>query len=84
MPIYEYICSACGNAFEHLARTLADTPDQCPACGARKLRKQFSTFAKPVSSTTAACHGCAGEAACPSVGTGSGCGCSGPCGHHHA
>ena len=37
MPIYEYACSACGQAFEHLARTLSDKPSKCPSCGAKKL-----------------------------------------------
>lgn len=44
MPIFEYQCKACGKVFDHLARTAKDKPNQCPACGAKQLTKQFSTF----------------------------------------
>lgn len=40
MPIYEYVCKACGNAFEQLIR--GDEKPQCPACGKRRLEKKFS------------------------------------------
>ncbi len=80
MPIYEYACSACGHAFEHLARTLADKPAKCPVCGAKKLSKQFSTFA-PAAATPKGCGSCANESSCPAVRTG-GCGCAGACGGH--
>ena len=80
MPIYEYACSACGHAFEHLARTLADKPAKCPACGAKKLSKQFSTFA-PAAATPKGCGSCASEPACP-ASRGGGCGCAGACGGH--
>ncbi|HNX33300.1 MAG TPA: zinc ribbon domain-containing protein [Kiritimatiellia bacterium] len=80
MPIYEYTCSACGRAFEHLARTLSDTPGQCPACGSKKISKQFSTFAA-AQARPKGCGCCASEAACPAVRSG-GCGCAGACGGH--
>ena len=81
MPIYEYACSACGKSFEYLARTLSDKPAKCPACGAKKLSKQLSSFAKPAAVTTG-CGSCASEAACPAAAGHSGCGCAGAC-HHH-
>ncbi len=40
MPIYEYVCKTCGNAFEQLIR--GNEKAQCPACGKRRLAKQFS------------------------------------------
>lgn len=79
MPIYEYTCSACGHAFEHLARTLSDKPATCPACGAKKLSKRFSTFAA-AAARAKGCGSCASEAACPASRAG-GCGCAGACGH---
>jgi len=79
MPIYEYTCSACGHAFEHLARTLSDTPSKCPASGAKKIAKQLSTFA-PTAPMPKGCGSCASEASCPAVR--GGCGCSGACGGH--
>jgi putative FmdB family regulatory protein len=75
MPIYEYACSACGHAFEHLARTLDDKPVKCPACGAKKLAKQFSTFA-PATATPKACGDCAAAPSCPASRMG-GCGYGG-------
>jgi len=75
MPIYEYACAACGHAFEHLARTLADKPVKCPACGAKKLSKQFSTFA-PAAAAPKGCVSCEHAPACPSARLG---GCGGGC-----
>jgi putative FmdB family regulatory protein len=77
MPIYEYACSVCGHAFEHLARTLADQPAACPACGAKKLAKQLSTFAPAAAVPKKACGHCAGAPSCPASRTG---GCAGACG----
>lgn len=45
MPIYEYLCSACGHAFEALVGT-SERP-RCPECQSPRLEKQFSTFAAP-------------------------------------
>jgi len=73
MPIYEYSCSACGYAFDYLARTFSDKPEKCPACGAKKLGKQFSTFA-PAVAAPKQCGVCANASACPSARMG-GCGC---------
>ena len=44
MPIYEYACRACGKTFEHLHRRLDEPVPPCPACGAGKPAKQFSSF----------------------------------------
>ncbi len=43
MPIYEYLCSACGHAFEALV--YGSERACCPACEGTELEKQFSTFA---------------------------------------
>ncbi len=44
MPIYEYKCKKCDNAFEILQRN--NEKAVCPTCGASSLEKLFSTFAK--------------------------------------
>jgi len=46
VPLYEYRCEACEGRFEVLQRVGAG-PDgvACPACGARRVTRQFSTFA---------------------------------------
>lgn len=42
MPIYEYVCGACGNAHEALQK-ISDAPlTDCPVCGATSLKKKVS------------------------------------------
>jgi putative FmdB family regulatory protein len=43
MPIFEYACQDCGNAFELLVRS--DTVLECPSCHSTQLDKQLSVFA---------------------------------------
>ena len=43
MPIYEYSCPGCGNAFELLVRS--DTVPECHSCHSTQLDKQLSVFA---------------------------------------
>jgi putative FmdB family regulatory protein len=40
MPLYEYTCDDCGQAFELLVR--GDDKPTCTACGSEHLTKQFS------------------------------------------
>lgn len=42
MPIYEYVCPACGHRFEALV--FGGRTPECPECGAPEPRKQFSVF----------------------------------------
>jgi putative FmdB family regulatory protein len=67
MPIYEYKCQSCGQVFEHFARTLSDTAERCPECGATKPKKQYSTFnARAGSQGSTACStGTCPTATCP-------------------
>lgn len=72
MPIYEYTCKACGEAFEQLIRTQQDERSlACPKCSGRKVERRPSVFAA---------HGSAAPAPLP---RGGGCGrCgdpNGPC-----
>jgi len=48
MPIYEFVCRACGEGFEHFQRTLTAPPPACPSCGADRPAKQFSTFSATI------------------------------------
>jgi len=42
MPLYEYLCDACGRRFE-LIRKFSDPPlEACPSCGGT-VRKQFAS-----------------------------------------
>jgi len=44
MPIFEYMCSSCGQRFEAFVRS-SDQEISCPKCGGKELNKVFSTFA---------------------------------------
>lgn len=52
MPIYEYTCETCAEAFEALVRAKS-TRVTCPKCGGKRVKKGFSTF-----SASAAAEGC--------------------------
>jgi putative FmdB family regulatory protein len=74
MPIHEYVCTACGHAFEELVRT-ANQRVACPKCGAAKLTRKMSSFAAVVGSSGE----CDQAEACPR----SSCCSGGACPHSH-
>ena len=37
MPTYDYVCEACGHAFEHFQSMSSKRLRTCPACGKKKL-----------------------------------------------
>jgi putative FmdB family regulatory protein len=43
MPLYEYVCRACGHEFEALVRNGNVPP--CPACQSQNLERLLSHFA---------------------------------------
>jgi putative FmdB family regulatory protein len=43
MPIYEYLCSQCGQVFEQLVLR-SDAPVGCPCCPGAPVEKLFSSF----------------------------------------
>ena len=45
MPIYEYICDACGHELEALQKMSDEPLKQCPDCSAEALRKKVSAAA---------------------------------------
>lgn len=42
MPIYEYVCDACGCEKDVLQRMSDDPLTQCPSCGRETFRKRLS------------------------------------------
>lgn len=45
MPIYEYVCSECGERFEKFVRSMsAQSEASCPKCGSANTRKVISRF----------------------------------------
>jgi putative FmdB family regulatory protein len=62
MPIYEYTCDECANAFEKRVAS-SRTWVRCPQCESKRVTRQFSTFAFKgergfVGSTGGNCGGC--------------------------
>lgn len=41
MPIYAYLCQACGQSFDRLFKSAAKIPKQviCPQCASRRVRR---------------------------------------------
>ena len=53
MPIYEYQCAQCGQKFEVRQAMGEDGSSlSCPKCHAQNLKKLFSSFFSPGSSTS--------------------------------
>jgi putative FmdB family regulatory protein len=42
MPIYEYLCGACGHQEDHLQKISEPALAKCPACGKKKYAKQLT------------------------------------------
>jgi putative FmdB family regulatory protein len=42
MPLYEYVCKACGNELEALQKLSADPLKDCPKCEQPGLEKRIS------------------------------------------
>ena len=46
MPIYEYVCRACGHEFEELVMSASSRDKaRCPQCGSGRTARQMSVFA---------------------------------------
>ena len=43
MPLYDYVCDACGHRFEIIQKFSDAAPEACPACGKGPLVRQFSS-----------------------------------------
>jgi len=42
MPIYEFECGACENAFERLQKLSDPDPTVCPVCGAERVKRRLT------------------------------------------
>ncbi|MGE5344381.1 MAG: FmdB family zinc ribbon protein [Acidithiobacillales bacterium] len=66
MPMFEYVCRACGERFEELRSAKDEGPGPlCPECGSEKVVKLVSAFA---TGTTGAAGGTRGGSAASSCG----------------
>jgi putative FmdB family regulatory protein len=43
MPLYEYLCEACGQRFELIQKFSDPAPDACPKCGKGPVERQLSS-----------------------------------------
>jgi putative FmdB family regulatory protein len=43
MPLYEYLCDACGHRFEKIQKFSDPLIDECPKCGAKDVHKLVSS-----------------------------------------
>ncbi len=60
MPLYEYRCEQCGEAFEQLASPgKKDAKVACPKCASKRTTRQFSSFAIGSAKSTAKLPSCA-------------------------
>ncbi len=73
MPIFEYECRSCGNAFEKLVPNSASKV-KCDKCNSEEVDKQLSTFSARIGAS------CGRKSNCASADTPH-C-CSGGCKHH--
>ena len=44
MPIREYICTKCGDAFENIEIDITTGKVVCPNCGSKRVEQVFSVF----------------------------------------
>ena len=70
MPVYEYVCRACGRAFERYVQRWSDAV-ACPACASERVEKQLSTFAMAGGASSGGSALAGGGGCCG----GGGCGC---------
>jgi putative FmdB family regulatory protein len=54
MPIFEYVCEACGHEFEFLKLPAATAAPSCPACQSPNLERRLSGFAMRTTELTKA------------------------------
>ena len=82
MPVYEYVCPDCQQAFERYVQRWSEAVS-CPSCAGTRVEKQLSTFsmAGGGSSAGGAMAGAFPGGPGPSGGGGSCCG-GGGCGCH--
>lgn len=77
MPIYDYVCTACGERFAALVKVSEREHASCPACGAGVRRSYEGACAFGAAPVAAPCgedrKRCPGCEAVPAGGAGFGC-----------
>lgn len=61
MPIFEYLCIACGSHYDILHKRAADsTIIECPSCHSKQYEKKMSVFSASIGSSVSNEAPCAG------------------------
>ena len=62
MPMFEYVCRACGERFEEIRSRDPEQPAAvCPTCGSEQVVKLFSSFASPSAGSSSGSAGSGGS-----------------------
>lgn len=64
MPVYEYVCTECGDRFERLVGYADADGVFCERCGSRNVRRLVSLIAAPRPARSSARCGCGGACSC--------------------
>ncbi len=64
MPVYEYVCTYCGDRFERLVSYAEADGVRCQRCGSEKVRRLVSLIAAPRPPHTSGGCGCGGSCSC--------------------
>jgi putative FmdB family regulatory protein len=65
MPIYEYMCSACGHRLEAWQKMSEEPLQECPKCHGSSLRKLMSVGGISVKGARGRSEPACGAGACP-------------------
>lgn len=66
MPMYEYVCVACGAEFDEFARSMNEVePVRCPSCNSERTERKLSVFAAPHAAQPAPSFGGCGRCGDP-------------------
>jgi putative FmdB family regulatory protein len=71
MPIYEYVCGACGVQRDVMQKVSDPALTQCPQCGQEAFQKKISAAGFQLKGGGPAKEGAAGDGGSPSAGTAS-------------
>ncbi|MER3456562.1 MAG: zinc ribbon domain-containing protein [candidate division GAL15 bacterium] len=64
MPVYEYVCTQCGERFERLVAYAEADRVCCRRCGAPEVRRLVSVIAPPRPARSSEGCGCGGSCNC--------------------
>jgi putative FmdB family regulatory protein len=64
MPVYEYVCTECGDRFERLVAYAEADGVACQRCGSREVRRLVSLISAPRPARSSEGCACGGSCSC--------------------